>query len=185
MKFLLLGIGNVLFADEGIGVHFLHYMEENYRFSHPLHSLTLLDGGTLAQGLTPIISQFDEMLLVDTVNAAGANPGQVYFFDFDKAPAEIDWQGSAHEVEMLQTLTMMEMLGDRPKTWVLGVTPTRLEPMRLGLSPELLGVVPLMEEVVLKHLRSLGFEVERRQHRPIEELIPSAWQGQIPIHENS
>lgn len=183
MKLLLLGIGNVLFADEGIGVHFVNFLDENFRFYHPQHSVTLMDGGTLAQGLTPIISQYDELLLVDTVNAAGAAPGQVYFFDFDQAPSDIDWQGSAHEVEMLQTLTMMDMLGDRPKTWVLGVTPTRIEPMSLALSDPMLAAVPLMEKVVLKHLQSLGFEIDKRGDCPIEQLIPMAWQRQS--HENA
>lgn len=115
MKILLMGIGNVLFADEGVGVHFVNYMSEKYQFHHDEHQIDTMDGGTLAQGLTPILAQYDYLVVVDTVNAAGVEAGQVYFFDFDNAPPEVDWQGSAHEVEMLQTLCMMEIVGDRPK----------------------------------------------------------------------
>lgn len=174
MKVLLLGIGNILFADEGVGVHFANYLAENYRFTHPQHSLDILDGGTLAQGLTPIIAKYDHLIVCDTVNAPGVMPGEVYFFDFDAAPAEIDWQGSAHEVEMLQTLTMMEMLGDRPKTFVLGVTPTVLEPMHLGLTEALLSAIPVMEKALLSHLTSLGFEVARIANKPIDSLFQGA-----------
>ncbi|MBT1446007.1 HyaD/HybD family hydrogenase maturation endopeptidase [Shewanella sp. JM162201] len=174
MKVLLLGIGNILFADEGVGVHFANYLAENYRFTHPQHSLDILDGGTLAQGLTPIIAKYDHLIVCDTVNAPGVMPGEVYFFDFDAAPAEIDWQGSAHEVEMLQTLTMMEMLGDRPKTFVLGVTPTVLEPMHIGLTQDLLAAIPVMEKALLAHLSSLGFNSQRVADNTIESLFQDA-----------
>lgn len=175
MKILLLGIGNVLYADEGVGVHFVNYITENYRLSHPEHQVDLMDGGTLAQGLTPILCQYDHLLVVDTVNAAGVEPGQVYYFDFDNAPPEIDWQGSAHEVEMLQTLTMMEMVGDRPKTYVLGITPTVLEPMHLGLTSKINAAIPTMEKVFFKHMDSLGISYERVANIDINELIPDSY----------
>ena len=177
MKTLLLGIGNVLFADEGVGVHFVNTIQENYAITHPDFGQTLdmLDGGTLAQGLTPILCKYDQLIVVDTVNAGDVAPGEVYFFDFDNAPPEIDWQGSAHEVEMLQTLTMMDMVGDRPKTWILGVVPTVLEPMVLGLTEQILAAIPLMEKALIKHLESLGFICERVNDVSIESLIPDSY----------
>ncbi len=183
MKILLLGIGNVLYADEGVGVHFVNYLQENYQFTHASDQLALMDGGTLAQGLIPIISQYDHLIVVDTVNAHGVEPGEVYFFDFDKAPSEIDWQGSAHEVEMLQTLIMMEMVGDRPKTYVLGCTPTVLEPMTLGLTPKVAAAIPLMEQTILKHLTSLGFTITRTKDVAIDELIPDSYRRGITVDE--
>ncbi|QYJ87650.1 HyaD/HybD family hydrogenase maturation endopeptidase [Shewanella mesophila] len=185
MKILLLGIGNVLYADEGIGVHFVNYLQENYQFSHPQHQLDVMDGGTLAQGLIPIICKYDYLIVVDTVNANGVGPGEVYFFDFDKAPSEIDWQGSAHEVEMLQTLTMMEMVGDRPKTFVLGCTPTVLEPMVLGLTPSVAAAVPLMEKTIINHLNSLDFTVTRVNNIAIEDLIPDSYKRGVTTNENN
>ena len=123
MNILLLGIGNILFQDEGIGAHFIHYMDEKYRFSSHEHTLSIVDGGTLAQRLIPLIVQYEQVIVVDCIAANNANPGDVYFFEFDKAPKNINWQGSAHEVEMLQTLKMIQMNGDLPLTNVLGVIP--------------------------------------------------------------
>ncbi|ABV36516.1 hydrogenase expression/formation protein [Shewanella sediminis HAW-EB3] len=183
MKVLLLGIGNVLYADEGIGVHFVNYIAENYKFSHESDQLDITDGGTLAQGLIPIICQYDYLIVVDTVNAHDVEPGQVYFFDFDKAPAEIDWQGSAHEVEMLQTLNMMDMVGDRPKTYILGVTPTVLEPMTLGLTPMVEAAVPLMEKTLLAHLNQLNFSCERINETDINTLIPESYKRGVNYNE--
>ncbi|WP_417760700.1 HyaD/HybD family hydrogenase maturation endopeptidase [Shewanella sp.] len=175
MNTLLLGIGNVLYADEGIGVHFVNYIHENYQFSHPEHQLVMLDGGTLAQGLTPILAQYPSLIVVDTVNAAGCAPGEVYFFDFDNAPPEIDWQGSAHEVEMLQTLTMMEMVGDRPHTMVLGVTPTVIEPMTLGLTDRIAAAVPVMERTLINYLTQQGWQCQKVGNTDIAELIPLSY----------
>ncbi|MEI6859236.1 MAG: HyaD/HybD family hydrogenase maturation endopeptidase [Shewanella sp.] len=181
MKILLLGIGNVLFSDEGIGVHFVNYIAENYQFSHHLHQLDILDGGTLAQGLIPTLSKYDYMIIADTVNANGVKPGEVYFFDFDKAPTEIDWQGSAHEVEMRQTLHMMDMVGDKPKTYILGVTPTILEPMVLGITKCIEEAVPLMEQTLINHLNQLDFKCNRINNTSIIALIPSSYKPNIPL----
>ncbi|MGL4473988.1 MAG: HyaD/HybD family hydrogenase maturation endopeptidase [Shewanella sp.] len=182
MKILVLGIGNVLYADEGVGVHFVNYISENYHLSSDEHQIDCMDGGTLAQGLTPLLAKYDHLVVVDTVNAAGVAPGQVYFFDFDQAPPEIDWQGSAHEVEMLQTLIMMEMMGDRPKTMVLGITPTVIEPMHLGLTPKIYAAIPLMENCLIKHLQSIGVRCDRRANIDINQLIPDAYKRHVISH---
>jgi hydrogenase maturation protease len=174
-KILLLGIGNVLYADEGVGVHFVNYIKDKYQFNHSLYQLDIIDGGTLAQGLIPIICQYDHLIVVDTVNSVGVGPGEVYFFDFDHAPAEIDWQGSAHEVEMLQTLNMMDIVGDRPHTFVLGVTPTVIEPMVLGLTSHLLNAIPTMEKALLAHMTSLGFIYDCVADIAIGQVIPDAY----------
>ncbi|MDU2360197.1 MAG: hydrogenase maturation protease, partial [Campylobacter concisus] len=65
MRVLVLGIGNVMFADEGIGVHFVNLMAKNYKFTSSKNELTLMDGGTLALALTHIISEFDYLIVVD------------------------------------------------------------------------------------------------------------------------
>lgn len=171
MKILILGIGNVLYADEGIGVHFARYLENNFTFSHPEHSVNFMDGGTLAQGLIPLIIQYDHIIIVDTVNVPSVPCGTVYFFNYEQAPKEIDWQGSAHEVEMHQTLVMMDMVGDRPETFVLGVTPRVLEAMSFSLSPEIYDAVPTMEKAILNHFSQLGIDTKRCHDYPIDYQI--------------
>lgn len=168
-KILLLGIGNVLYADEGIGVHFANYIQHCYTFEGQAQ-LEFMDGGTLANALIPLIAPYDHLIVVDTINAASANYGDVFFFDFDQAPAEVDWQGSAHEVEMLQTLNMMDMVGDRPKTHVLGVVPTVLESMSFELTPQVQGAVATMEKALLAHLQQLGITATKVRDVDIQEL---------------
>ncbi|MCV6608568.1 MAG: HyaD/HybD family hydrogenase maturation endopeptidase [Campylobacterales bacterium] len=161
MKILLLGIGNILFQDEGMGSHFVHYMDQKYSFQGDDVSLDIIDGGTLAQRLIPLIIDYDEVIVVDCIDTDSSKPGEVYFFDYRKIPAHVNWQGSAHEVEMLQTLNMIEMNGDLPHTNVLGIVPKRVaDDTTFELSSEMYQALPTMESKILEHLKTLGINIK-------------------------
>lgn len=147
-----------MFGDEGAGVHFMRLMQEKYDFKSKEHSLNFVDGGTMANHLAPIIAGYDFLILCDCISADDSEIGSVYFFDFAQVPQTIKWSGSAHEIEMLQTLQMMDLLGDRPITKIIGVVPKRIEPMSFELSSELQNAAIAMEKIFLKELNELGFE---------------------------
>ena len=180
MRVLVLGIGNVMFGDEGVGVHFVKMMERNYKFSPKFGAkfdsdlnlndkfdasnlnvansnlssdlarsdgskfnvdganleLRFIDGGTLAIALTPVIAWADVLIVADCISAEGGDTGDVYFFGYEQMPPAISWNGSAHEVEMLETLRLMELAGDLPRTKILGIVPKRIEPMSFELSTQ-------------------------------------------------
>jgi len=157
LKVLILGIGNVMFSDEGVGVHLCRLVEQKYAFSSSEHSITFVDGGTLAERLIPIIVEYDYLIVLDCVDASDGQIGDVYFFDFENVPNSISFQGSAHEVEMLQTLTMMDMVGDRPPTKIIGVIPEVVADTTLKMTPAVLKGSLVMEKTLIKHLSELGF----------------------------
>ena len=205
MRVLVLGIGNVMFGDEGVGVHFVKMMERNYKFSPKIRAkfdsalnlddkfdasnldgansnlsgdlasrdgikfnagsenleLKFIDGGTLAMALTPLIAQADVLIVVDCISADGGETGDVYFFGYEQMPPSISWNGSAHEVEMLETLRLMELTGDLPRTKILGIVPKRIEPMSFELSSQAQEGVNLMEKTLLNELSRLGFSYEK------------------------
>ncbi len=178
MKILVLGIGNLLFGDEGIGVHFINYMRKKYRFdSEHEHELDLVDGGTLAQGLIPIMVEYDRLMIIDTINAPRVKAGEVYFFDFDEIPDSVDWQGSAHEVEMLQTLNMMDLAGDRPPTKIMGVVPTVIEAIEFSLSKAVANAVPLMEKRLLNYLKTLGVQAVKKSEVDMQTILPNSFRS--------
>ena len=123
--------------------------------------IRFIDGGTLASFLMPTMAEFDEILLVDCIDADGAKGGEVYFFDYDAMPKQISWSGSAHEVEMLQTLQMMDLCGDLPHVKILAVVPQRIEEASFKLSSVILKSSKIMEKTALKHLSDLGFAHEK------------------------
>lgn len=214
MRVLVLGIGNVMFGDEGVGVHFVKMMERNYKFgpkngakfdsisnlndkfdssnldgansnlSGDLASrdgfkfnadganleLRFIDGGTLAMALTPLIANSDVLIVADCISADGGETGDVYFFGYEQIPPIISWNGSAHEVEMLETLRLMELVGDLPRTKILGIVPKRIEPMSFELSAQAQKGVNLMEKTLLNELSRLGFSYEKIANFSISDI---------------
>ncbi|MCI6988257.1 MAG: HyaD/HybD family hydrogenase maturation endopeptidase [Campylobacter sp.] len=179
MKFLVLGIGNVLLSDEGTGVHLCNLLKNNYKFSHSTNSIEFVDGGTLAMALTPIIAKFDQVLMIDCIAADDAKIGDVFFFDFADVPPKINFGGSAHEMEMLQTLEFMDIVGDRPPTMVLGVVPKRIVPMTCKLSDELISSSRIMEKKAISYIKSLGFSVEKVDDKNIQEIADEFENGSL------
>lgn len=167
-----------MYADEGIGVHFVKFIEANYSFSSNEHEITFIDGGTMANLLIPMISEFNYLVVVDCIDADDSSVGDVYFFDFEAMPKSVCWSGSAHEVEMLETLQMMDLVGDRPPTKILGVVPKRVEPMKFALSDEILNSVPLMQKTLLGELENLGFSYKKTANRTINDII-SDWKKEL------
>ncbi|WP_428024912.1 HyaD/HybD family hydrogenase maturation endopeptidase [Arcobacter sp.] len=181
MNILILGIGNILFQDEGIGAHFIHYIDEKYELSSPKHIINIVDGGTLAQRLIPEIIKYDKVFVVDCIDALDSKAGDVYFFDYLKIPDKIDWQGSAHEVEMLQTLNMIKLNGDLPSTFVLGIVPKRVaNDTTFELSSEVVSAVKTMENVLLKELKNLDVDLKINNYSiSIEKIANYSFKREI------
>ncbi len=174
MKILTLGIGNVMFSDEGVGVHLCHLLEEKYEFISKEHQLDFIDGGTLAERLIPIISNYDSLIIFDCVDANDGKIGDVYFFDFENIPQSISFQGSAHEVEMLQTLTMMDMVGDRPPTKIIGIIPKVVDKTTLKMTNAVKEGSKLMEKIFLKQIVELGFTYSIKKEADIQSVADVA-----------
>lgn len=181
VNILILGIGNILFQDEGMGVHFIHFLDEKYEFLSDKNTLSIVDGGTLAQRLIPEIVKYDEVIIVDCIDADNSKAGDVYFFDYKNTPSYVNWQGSAHEVEMLQTLNMIDMNKDLPTTNVLGIIPKRIsDDTTFELSSEIINAVITMESVVLKHLEKLNISVKiRNMNTTIENISQISFKRDI------
>ncbi len=178
MKVLVLGIGNILFGDEGIGVHLSNYLKVNYSFSSCRHTIDFVDGGTLAQSLIPLIVDYDCVLMLDSVDVKDAKIGDVYSFPFSALPEQVTWAGSAHEVEMLQTLRMTDILGDLPPLHIIGIVPEIIgENTTFELSKDLLANVATMEQEALQYIKNLGFEINKISHIPLQEIANNSYKG--------
>ncbi len=178
MKVLVLGIGNILFGDEGIGVHLCNYLKVNYSFESQDNSIEFVDGGTLANMLIPLIVEYDNVLVLDCVSVDGANIGDTYSFSFDKIPSCITWAGSAHEVEMLQTLHLTKMMGDLPPVHIVGIVPEVIgEDTAFTLSQSLIKGAITMENEAISYLESIGFICKKIKNIPLQEIANNSYKG--------
>lgn len=177
MRILVVGIGNILFGDEGVGVHLCNYLKVNYKFETPF-DLDLVDGGTLAQSLIPMIVSYDHVLILDCVSVNGAQIGEVYHFPFSRVPDMVTWAGSAHEVEMLQTLRMIEVMGDLPSVEIIGIVPHVIgENTSFQLTKEVMDGAKIMEAQVIQYLKSKGVESKKYRDIPLRVVAEHSFRG--------
>lgn len=177
MKILVLGIGNILFGDEGIGVHLANFLKLNYRFSRE-NEVEFVDGGTLASMLIPLITSYDKVLILDCVDVNNANIGEVYYFDFDNVPNIITWAGSAHEVEMLQTLRLTAINGDLPPVKIIGIIPEVIgEDTAFTLSQPVKEGAKIMEKLALEFLEENGIHAQKVDNRDLQEVANGSFRG--------
>lgn len=177
MKILVLGIGNILFGDEGIGVHLCNLLKLNYHFES-VHSVECIDGGTMANALIPTIVEYDNVLILDCVSVEGAKVGEVFYFDFDDIPNTLTWAGSAHEVEMLQTLRLTQIIGDLPPVKIIGLIPEVIgEDTTFELSAATKKGAVLAEKLALKYLCELGVKIQKVDDRDLQEVANFSYKG--------
>jgi hydrogenase maturation protease len=121
---LILGIGNTLLADEGLGIHLLDYLRERYP---SLPGVTYLDGGTLSFTLAPQIEDCDNLVVLDAAQLQ-AEPGTISLLEGVDMDAFIGHgQRSVHEVGLVDLMSIARLLGCLPgKRALLGIQPEQL-----------------------------------------------------------
>lgn len=124
MKILILGIGNLLLSDEGIGVHCVQTLQQNYYFPD---NVTLLDGGTAGMELLSPIAEADQLIIIDAVKT-GQSPGTLVRIEDNELPSFFRTKLSPHQLTLSDLLAATSLTGERPKKITLfGVVPVSLE----------------------------------------------------------
>jgi hydrogenase maturation protease len=148
---LVLGIGNILLRDEGVGVHVVEAMRDM-----PLsEDVELVDGGTAGVDLVDLLADRRKVIVVDALDA-GATPGSVFRLRADELLPEPGGMVSLHQLGLLQSLSIASRLECAPKEVVVfGIQPKEISP-GLTLTPEVQEVVPKAVAAVLEELRRSG-----------------------------
>jgi hydrogenase maturation protease len=124
MRAVVLGIGNIILSDEGIGVRAVEAFEQRYRLPE---DVIAIDGGTSSMELIDELSNLDFLLVFDTI-VAGKPPGTIIKLAGDEVPAFFRRKLSPHQISLSDLLASLEFLGQAPKDIVvIGVQPVTLE----------------------------------------------------------
>jgi len=141
---LILGIGNLLLSDEGVGVHAVQHLAG--RELPP--GVDVLDGGTSGMDLIDHMADRDKVVVIDAASGRG-EPGTIYRCEVREL-MEQPGALSLHDFGLVDSLRMAGQLGCAPRrVVVLGVQPATLEP-RLELSPEVAAVLPGVIKLALE-----------------------------------
>jgi hydrogenase maturation protease len=143
-KTLVVGIGNLIYKDEGIGVHVI---EEMKKMELPSH-IELLDIGTSTMDLISYLEGVKKLIIIDAMKAEG-KPGTIY----KCKPADLLPKGEAsvslHDIGVIETLTMARKMGMEIETVVIGVEP-EIMGWGMELTDEVRNSIPTIIEAVLK-----------------------------------
>jgi len=144
-KTVVLGVGNELFRDEGVGVHAVRILQAKLPSSGS--NIEAIDGGT-SPDIWPLIDGADKLIIVDAVKG-GCEPGTIYRFTPQQIAADRGLITSVHQMGILENLSRMELVGGKPEeTVIIGVEPAELEP-GLELSAKLQERMPKIIQTVL------------------------------------
>ncbi len=149
-KILIMGMGNILLSDEGVGVRAVEYIQDQ-----PLPgNVDLLDGGTGGFTLLPEIMKYDEVILIDAT-LDDRPPGTIrvirprFAADFPKAM-------STHDIGLKDLIESASIMGKLPPLHLIVVTIPGFQPMDMDLSPEIKKVLPEIYQTALKILDKIN-----------------------------
>lgn len=166
----VVGMGNLLYRDEGIGVYAARYLEAAYRFSPEIN---LVDGATLGFGLMELFEPGAKIIVLDAL-MTDAPPGTMYRLSraqlLDLGPS---MQPTAHEVEPLELLKLAEVLGEPPDMVLIGIVPADAQTMQLGLTPPLEAAFMTYVDAVVAELRASGVHAQLLRRLSLEDVVES------------
>ncbi len=145
-RVVVIGVGNLLLKDEGIGIHTVKALQE---INLP-QDVKIIDGGT-APDLIAYTEAGDKLIIIDAAKAGG-EPGAIYRFQPQDLTAEKERAISAHELGVAQNLRLMSLMGNEPREIVIiGVEPKEID-WGTELSTELKQKVSQIVGVILKEI---------------------------------
>jgi hydrogenase maturation protease len=144
-KFVV-GIGNVLLRDEGIGCHVAHALE-----GVRLPDVEIIDGGTCLD-VVQLLGDADKLVIVDAVKGGGM-PGQIYRFRPEDITLEQKPVLSLHDMSLIDSLRLMQLWDNTGETVIIGIEPRELG-WGLELSPELQEKMPQIIDAILGELNN-------------------------------
>ena len=152
MNILVLGLGNAVMADDGLGVRVVARLQERFRFPE---GVTVLDGGTLGLDLLPRLEGVDRLLIVDALEI-GAPPGTVVRLEGEEVPRAFANKLSVHQMGVQDLLAVAELQGHLPGELVVwGAQPGSIE-MSVELTPPVAGALEEIVDGVVAELRRWG-----------------------------
>lgn len=147
-KRLVLGLGNSIMADDGVGPRVIELLNSDPRL--PVN-VELLDGGTLGLDLLPYLEGVGALVIVDAVET-GKAAGTMVRLSGEDVPIAMETKLSPHQMGMKDLLAVSRLMGHLPEDIVLiGVQPERLE-MDTELSASVNDVLPELVNMVISEL---------------------------------
>lgn len=170
---MVLGIGNLLWADEGFGVRAVEELHRQWRFPE---QVTLVDGGTQGFNLLPRVQTARRMIVFDAIDY-GLQPGTLKILENQQVPRFMGAKKlSLHQTGFQEVLAVAELTGSFPLELVLiGVQPMAIEDYGASLSAPVKSQLQTALAIALARLQRWGCKAESRNGdlESVEPLLPA------------
>ncbi|MEA1918053.1 MAG: HyaD/HybD family hydrogenase maturation endopeptidase [Campylobacterota bacterium] len=166
-KNIVIGVGNLLFCDDGIGIMAVEYLKQNYTFAPELE---ILDGGTLGFGLIDYFLNYDNVYIIDTISTDD-KAGEIYRIPSTELLDSGSYKNTAHEVEVVQMLQACQLYEKSATTTIFAITPEDIVSSKIGLSQKIEDNFEKFIEVVVKNIELLGVHVESKNSKTLSQII--------------
>ncbi len=158
-RVVVLGIGNTLLKDEGVGVRVVERLAAEYDLPD---NVSIVDGGTQGLWLLSTLQQSDILIVVDAVLGDGP-PGTIYRLERQDLPTGLRIKQSAHDSDLIEALNLCELLENGPrKVVVIGVQPSDITPYGLELTDVVAAKMNELVEKTVGELTNIGVTAEKK-----------------------
>ncbi len=155
---LILGLGNVICGDDGLGVVAAERLRRDVQLPE---GVEVLDGGTLGLALLAHVTGADDLILLDAI-ATGAPPGTLVRLDGDDVGPAVRERLSVHQIGVADLLDALHLLDEVPRRLVLlGLVPETLE-LAIERSPAVESRIDDLVTAAFLEARALGYPLRRR-----------------------
>lgn len=150
---VVIGVGNPLMGDDGLGIQVLERLRLGWSFTPQLE---LLDGGTWGLNLLPHVERADRVMFIDAINV-GREPGTLVELEGEEIPRFLAQKLSPHQIDVKEVLALAELRGTLPaEVLAVGLQPESVE-MGTSLSPRVAERVDDLIDRVISRLRQWGY----------------------------
>jgi hydrogenase maturation protease len=162
-EIMILGIGSILYSDDGFGIRAAQRIEAAYEFPD---KVLVVDGGVLGINLLGVISKPQHLIVVDTMRNRGT-PGTLYRLEGTAIPERIRAKNSLHQVDFLEALTLCQALDHVPQTVIIGVEPADVDTLSLVMTPIVQAQIEPAIRMVLAELDRLGVSYRHKDNADV------------------
>ncbi len=165
---VILGIGNILQKDDGLGVYASTYIKENYTFNK---EIIIINGGVEGINLFSIFKENKNILILDAIQL-NDEPASIYLIPSTELSGHGLNSGGAHEIGVIQCLDMLELQGkELPKATILGIIPHHVT-FEINLTQTLKEAFDGYIKIALNFLEKEGFRATLKEEIiSLEEII--------------
>jgi hydrogenase maturation protease len=169
MRLAVVGAGTILFQDEGVGVYGAKFLEDNFDFEG---DITLVDGGVLGFKLMTYYTDYDRVIILDTITMHQEKSGTIYNIPAEELLGLGSYKQTAHEVEIVEMLEIAALNGNISDVTIIGIVPQDILSVNIGLSPQIKDAFPLFIETAIKEIEKAGVKIKPKAiQKSLDEVI--------------